>query len=209
MTSAFSRDGRGRLSPRRQSPSVSPDGRSEEKTVRNHLLSALVLGLAAHAAPALAQDRETINVNSEVNAFCANFAAAPAALDLGELSGANGFVVSTFAGETVREVATDYYCNAPSKVTLKAVPLTHTTITTVADASSFSNRVDYDASLTWGPDVSGSVSSTLADGDDILAAVATVGDLTVTISNPNVDGNRRPIAGAYAGAVELTVALNP
>lgn len=176
--------------------------------MRIHLLSALVAGLAAHAAPALAQDSETITIQSSVTPFCANFTSSSTPLNLGDLSGPNGFLVSAFVGDTSREVAAGYYCNAPSKVTLKALPLLHTTVVTVSDATSFTNRVDYEASLTW-DDVTGSVVSTVVDGVEILAAEANIGAVVIDVGAPSVTGNRRPVAGAYAGSVQLTIALQP
>lgn len=171
-------------------------------------LLAAALGLSVFAAQAHAQDSDTITIESTVTAYCADMPGAVAALNLGDLIESTGFLVDAFVGDSEREVAAGYYCNAPATVTLKASPLMHETVTTVADHTSFTNRVDYTASLEWGG-VAGSVASTLADGDEIEAAQATIGALIIRVAAPTTTDNRRPVAGAYEGAVTLTVALNP
>lgn len=177
--------------------------------MRIKLLCAVALGVVAGASAAAAQTTngpQTITIESSVAPFCANFGTPPAPLNLGELAGPNGFLVSAFAGDTDREIAAGYYCNAPSTVTLKADPLVHTTVTTVADSSSFTNRVDFLASLVWNA-YSGSVSSTVVDGVEIDAIEANIGAVVLTVSDPVTAGNLRPIAGAYEGAVHVTIAL--
>lgn len=181
-------------------------GKIEEKAVKTHLLCAMALGLAATASAASAQDSESFIVRTSVAPFCANLTAAPPPLALGELIDADGFVVSTFAGPSTYSVAS-YYCNAPATVTLAAAPLMQTDGDAVIDVASFTDRVDYDASLVW-DNVTGSVNSAAASPASIASTEANTGSLTVTVSNPTVDGTVRPIAGEYAGAVTLTIALN-
>ena len=176
--------------------------------MRMHLLCAATLGLSVVAAQASAQDADSITIETDIPAYCSNLPGSIAALNLGELIQATGFLVSDFVGDSEREVATDYYCNAPAIVTLKAEPLLHDNVTTVSDDSSFTNRVDYTASLEWGG-LTGSALSTLVDGADIAAAQATIGTLTIRVGDPVTANNRRPVAGAYEGAVTLTIALNP
>lgn len=183
-------------------PSV---GKIEEKAVKTHLLCAMALGLAATATAASAQDSESFIVQTSVAPFCANLAAAPTPLALGELIDADGFVVSAFAGTSSHSVAS-YYCNAPATVTLAAAPLMQTDGVAIVDVESFTDRVDYDASLVW-DNVTGSVNSAAAPAS-IASTEANTGALTITVSNPSVDGTVRPIAGEYAGAVTLTIALN-
>lgn len=176
--------------------------------MRIHLLCATTLGLAAFAVQASAQDADDITISSSVAPYCADLSASISPLNLGDLIESTGFLVTDFIGDNEREVAAGYYCNAPATVTLEATPLMHGAITTVADHSSFTNRVDYTASLEWGA-VTGSVLSTLVDGDDIEATEATIGSLIIRVTDPTTAGGRRPVAGAYEGAVTLTVALNP
>ena len=180
-------------------------GKIEEKAVKTHLLCAMALGLAGTATAASAQDSDTFLVQTNVAAFCANMGAAPGPLALGELADLNGFVVTTFAGPTTYSVP-GYYCNAPATVTLAAGPLLQTTSPAPTDAG-FTNRVDYTASLVW-DDVNGSVDSVNNTPATIPSGGPNVGDLIVTVSAPDTDGDRRPIAGDYAGAVTLTIVAN-
>lgn len=173
--------------------------------MRPHLLCALALGLAATATAATAQDSETITVQTAVQPYCADLGADPAPLALGELTGADGFLASAFAGETSYSVPS-YYCNAPSTITLAAAPLMRTPSVPVTD-DAFTDRVDYEASLVW-DDVTGSVNSADNEPAEIAAAEANTGALTVSVSGPSAADDRRPIAGDYAGAVTLTVTLD-
>lgn len=181
-------------------------GKIEEKAVKTHLICAIALGLAGTATAASAQDSDTFLVQTNVSAFCTNLSAAPGPLDLEELAGADGFVVTTFAGATSFSIP-GYYCNAPATITLKAEPLVQTDGTPITDPAAFTNLVNYTANLTW-DDVSGSSDSTVVDGTPITTAEANAGNLMVWVSDPNTVNNRRPIAGVYAGAVTLTITLN-
>ena len=170
------------------------------------LRATLWLGASLYAAPALAQDTDTMNVQSQVAPFCSEFTANPAPMNLGSLTGPTGQIVSSFAGgaETERELATSFYCNAPSTVTITATPLTTSNSTT--DTASFTSRVDYTATLVW-DDINGNVSSTAASGAVIAVPEANIGPMKLTLSNPAVVSNRRPVAGDYSGQVTLTIAL--
>jgi hypothetical protein len=182
-------------------------GKIEEKAVKTHLLCAIALGLAGTATAASAQDQDSFTVQTTVPKYCASVGADPAPLALGDLSGPTGFVVSSFAGVTSHSIP-GYYCNAASTVTLKADPLLEPTPTSLLDTSSFTNRIDYTASLVW-DNVTGSDDSVSAAAATIAASEANIGAMTVTVSNPNVRGDTvRPVAGAYDGAVTLSVAFN-
>lgn len=197
----------GRLSAvlRQSSVRVPFIGKIEEKAVKTHLLCAVALGLAGTATAASAQDSQTINLNSSVAAYCANVGAGGAGLlALGAVSDSDGRVVTSFP--TAAHTVSGYYCNAPANVTVNAAPLMQIGVTTVTDDSSFTNRIDYQANLVW-DDVSGSDQSLAAGGTLIPSGQANIGNLVVSVSNPDTAGNRRPIAGDYAGAVTLTVAL--
>lgn len=162
------------------------------------------------ATPAIAQDSESFTVQTNVPAFCSQFSSGSAtpAMNLGALTGATGQIVATFSStDTQRELAAQFYCNAPSTVTITAEPLMHETVTSVTDSSSFTNRVDYTAKLTW-RDLEGTVSSLASSAQVIPASQANIGALTLSLSNPAVVGNRRPVAGDYAGQVRLTIALS-
>lgn len=138
-------------------PSAPSGGRSQEKLVRNSLIcGALAVGLAAVAAPAQAQDSDSITVASRVERFCAALDDSGwVDMEIGDIVDAQGRVVADFTGVDAFQMSASYYCNSPSVVTLKAVPLTNADVPSVADA----------------------------------AAIA----------------NRRPVAGDYVGAVEVTV----
>lgn len=183
-------------------------GETWEKTVKTTFLRAIVAGASLYAMPALAQDSDTLAVQSQVAPFCSELSISSAPMDLGSLTGATGQIVNDFSGaiENERELATSFYCNAPAQVTITAEPLLHDTVSVVGDSASFTNRVDYTATLEW-DDVQGTTDSTVADGDQIDAPEANIGPMTLTLSNPTVDNNRRPVAGGYSGQVRLTVAL--
>ena len=85
-----------------------------------------------------------------------------------------------------------------------ATPLTTTNSTT--DVASFTSRVDYTATLVW-DDINGNVSSTATSGAVIAVPEANIGPMKLTLSNPAVVSNRRPVAGDYNGQVTLTIAL--
>ncbi len=170
------------------------------------LRASLLLGAAFHAGPALAQDTDTLTVLSQVAPFCSELSVSSAPMNLGTLTGPSGQLLPSFAGgaETERELAASFYCNAPATVTITATPLTTPNSTT--DTSSFTSRVDYTATLVW-DDVNGNVSSTVPGGAVISAPEANIGPIMLTLSNPAVVNNLRPVAGDYAGQVTLTIAL--
>jgi hypothetical protein len=196
---------------RQTSVRVPPVGKIEEKAVKTHLLCAIALGLAGAATAASAQDGPTsseFNINSSVLAFCSSLTAPTGALELGELTDGDGQVVETFANSPTYSVA-GYYCNAPATIELSAAPLMQTGDPVIYDEAAFTNRVDYQANLVWGVVTDASDQSAGAlDVVEIDTGVANIGELKVSVSGPNTDGNRRPVAGTYEGAVTLTVALN-
>lgn len=174
--------------------------------MKTTLLRALVLGASMYAVPAMAQDSDAFVVQSQVAPFCSELSISSDAMELGSLTGATGQIVSDFSGTDERELAASFYCNAPSKVTITAAPLLHDTVTFVADSGSFTNRVDYKATLVW-DDVTGNVVSTAASGQEIIAAEANIGPMKLTLSDPTVANNLRPVAGGYNGQVRLTISL--
>lgn len=176
-------------------------------------LAALVagaLGLSALAVPAAAQDNEVFQLTTTVPQFCqAMPTGGTPSVDVGSLSGPNGFLVTAFSGTTSYQVSASYYCNAPATVTLSATPLEVTpSVTVTADQQdSFTNRVDYTAGVTWNT-LTGSTTSSAASPTVVTTTQPNTGELKIQISNPTVAGNRRPLAGAYSGAVTVTVALS-
>lgn len=175
--------------------------------MRKALLRAFLLSASAYASPALAQDAETMVVQTLVPPFCSELSISSVPMQLGNLTGSTGQIVPSFGGSEVeRELAVSFYCNAPSKVSIKAEPLRHETVTSVAELESFTNRVDYTAQLKW-RDLVGTASSTLTNATEINATQANIGQLKLTLSNPTVSNNLRPIAGGYAGQIRLTISL--
>ena len=167
---------------------------------------ALLLGASMWAGCATAQDTDTLTVQSQVAPFCSELTVSSTPMDLGTLTGPTGQIVPNFSGaaESQRQLAASFYCNAPATVTIKATPLTTPNSTT--DTSSFTSRVDYTATLDW-QDVHGDVSSTVANGAVIAVPQANIGPMKLTLSDPAVANNLRPVAGTYSGQVTLTVAL--
>jgi hypothetical protein len=176
--------------------------------VRTTLLCAFVLGASAFSVPALAQDTETMIVQSEVPAYCSQLSVEATPMNLGNLTGPAGQVVTDFSGapESTRELSASFYCNAPSTVTIQADPLLNETVSVIGETDAFTNRVDYTAALQW-RDLLGSVSSTVPAGEQINAPEANIGSLTLVLSNPVVSNNLRPVAGDYSGEVHLTISL--
>ena len=184
---------------------IPPVGKIEEKAVKLHLLCAAALGLAGVASAASAQDSDAFSVISKVSPFCANTGAAAEPLELGELADSDGFVVNAFAGTTSFSLP-GYYCNSKAEITLTAAPLLETTSPAPSDPG-FTNRVDYTASLVW-DDVTGQVESAAGAPATIATAGPNIGDLVVTVSEPETDSNRRPIGGVYAGSVTIKILAN-
>ena len=179
----------------------------EEKAVKTHLLCAIALGLAGAATAASAQDSTTFNVNSSVTPFCSSLTAPTGSLSLGELIEADGHVVDAFVNSPTYSV-NGYYCNAPATITLAAAPLMQTGAPVDFDPGSFTNRVDYEAVLAWGAVDGSDESAGEPEPTEIDSGLANMGNLVLSVTGPNTDGNRRPVAGAYEGSVTLTVALN-
>ena len=183
----------------------------EGKSMRKQLVCAAALGLSALAAPALAQSGSpgprSVTVNSDVPAFCQT-AIWPTAqtMALGSLVDGNGFLLSSFGGTSSITTTGNYYCNAPSKLTLSATPLTPTTPVVVSDTQSFANQVNYVATLTW-KNLSGTADSTATSPTAIVAAEANIGTMSLQLGSPTTPNGRRPVAANYAGAVTITVAL--
>lgn len=204
MTLRFAATGADRASGSAHNRSPS-NGSIEEKAVKTHMLCALAVGLAGFATTASAQiaDSETIHINTKVSPYCQTaFAIAPAPLALGELADPIGRTVATFAGTTTANLG-NYMCNTPAKVTLTASPLMSQDVAVVDDASSFTNRVDYQAQLTWGAE-SLSTASDAGSPAEHNTTQANTGQVNITVSNPVAP--LRPVAGDYQGAVTLNIA---
>ena len=193
---------------RRKHPSGSRlGGAFEEKAVRTYLLSAVALSLTVGVSAAAAQHSDTVNVRTNVPAYCQSLSGLNGTtLDLGALADNAGRVVDSFSGDTSVSLAT-YYCNSPTTISLEARPLTVTPMVPIGDVASFTGQVDFLASLTWS-DISGSDNSAAAGATDIPVASAKMGELLVAVSEPTTSGNRRPVAGAYEGSVILNVNIN-
>jgi hypothetical protein len=195
---------------RPSSLNLGPADEFQEKIVRNILVSALAAGAAAYALPASAQNTNVgsaqMIVETNIPTYCSQLVSPDEALDLGNLTGATGQLVTAFAQNSTKQLATGFYCNAPSKVKIEAEPLKSELVTMVGDSSSFTNRVDYTAALTWnGQNLQ--VLSTDADGEEFSVGQANIGDLALELSEPKVAGNLRPVAGGYAGLVRLTISI--
>ena len=175
--------------------------------MRTHLLCAVALGVSAMAGAAAAQDSDTVNVQSSVAPYCQSLSGLPSGpLALGDLSDSVGMVVSSFAGSTSVSLA-NYYCNAPTTVSLEAQPLRVTPTVVVSDTDGFTDTVHYTASLVWS-DVNLTDASAASGASTVVAGSAKIGELTVSVGSPDTDGDRRPIAGAYEGAVVLNISTN-
>lgn len=176
--------------------------------MKYHLLGAIALGLAASANAAFAaDDADTMNVQTTVGKYCTTLAStSPTPLALGALTDTDGRVVTSFlGGDTTRDLGA-FRCNSAATVILSAEPLTQTLDSVNTDTQSFTKRVDYTANVEWN-----AFQNTVNSVDDqpatLSTSAATTGNVIVSVSNPTTDGNRRPIAGAYAGQVTLTVTL--
>ena len=181
--------------------------------MKTTLLRAIVLGAGLIAVPAMAatttSDTETMVINTTVLPFCSEMNISETPMNLGSLTGPTGQIVNDFGGavEDERELAASFYCNAPSKVTITAEPLRNEAVPVIADSSSFTNRVDYLATLVW-DDVQGNDSSTETGGQEIDVTEANIGPMTLKLSDPSVVNNLRPVAGDYTGQVRLTVSIS-
>lgn len=183
-------------------------GALEEKAVKTKIICALALGLSMSASAAAAQDSDSITINSSVPKFCqALTGLAPTPLALGSLVDGVGRVVTSFAGDSDTNLST-YYCNGPASISLDANPLLLTPSQTISDSSSFTGVVDYVASLTWGGDVLVTNASTAAAASVFPTTSARTGELIVSVSAPDTQGDLRPVSGTYEGSVVLNVNFN-
>ena len=183
-------------------------GALEEKAVKTKIICALALGLSMSASAAAAQDSDSITINSSVPKFCqALTGLAPTPLALGSLVDGVGRVVTSFAGDSDTNLST-YYCNGPASISLDANPLLLTPSQTISDSSSFTGVVDYVASLTWGGDVLVTNASTAAAASVFPTTSARTGELIVSVSAPDTQGDLRPVSGTYVGSVVLNVNFN-
>jgi hypothetical protein len=188
----------------------------QEKIVRNTLITALMAGAAVYGLPASAQTANvgsaSMTIQTNIPGYCSSLAAQGPqdVLDLGDLTGATGQLVNDFAQNATKTLASSYYCNAPSKVTIEAEPLKSTVVATVGDTQSFTNRVDYTALVNWGGEALEVASTEPPGGKEFDIGQATIGEMKLTLSDPRVDGprNLRPVAGSYEGKVTLTISLN-
>ena len=182
-----------------------PSGSSRRRFVRTQMLCAVSAALCAVAGGAAAQSAPSVGINTTVAPYCASMQpGSPTDMDLGSLVGPTGQVVSDFTGTTSYSLA-GYYCNARANITLSAAPLRPTVAVTVTDASSFTDRVDYVAALSW-DDVSLQVESAAGTPAQLLTSEANTGVLTVSVSDPETENNKRPVAATYSAAVTLTIA---
>ncbi len=156
---------------------------------------------AAFAVSAAAQSSDVIGVQSEVSFMCADAPAGGDPLVLGVLAGADGNVVESFAGDSVWTLP-NYWCNAPSRLSFTLEPLTNQDGS--ADAN-FTTRIDYSVALSWNG-VTDNVHSDAAGPTVIDVNEAGIGDLVLTVSDPRTVAGRRLVAGAYGGAISITVA---
>lgn len=180
-------------------------GLFEEKIVKSRLFCAIALSACAASGAAMAQDSADIGVNTSVPAFCSSLTpGSPTSMSLGSLVGPTGQVVSTFGGTTSYALAS-YYCNSRATITLAASPLRPTIPVSIGDVASFTDRVDYVASLSW-DDVSLQVESAAGSPAQLTTTEANIGTLTVTVSDPETESNKRPVAATYEAAVTLTIA---
>lgn len=183
-------------------------GTIEEKVVKTLLLGATALAMvvAGSASAQTGGSTGSFEISSFVTPKCTGLGNPSAAIALGSIIDANGFLVSAFTptGSGTRLVNGVYSasadCNSNALVSLTATPLTTNIV--VIDTTSFTNTVHYNANLLWGglslTDTSASVGATT-----VSTGSAKTGALTVAVSTPVADG--RPVAGAYAGSVTLTI----
>lgn len=182
-------------------------GALEEKAVKTKIICAMALGLSMTASAAAAQDSDSITIASNVPKFCQSLAGlAPAPLALGQLVDGVGRVVSTFSGDTDTNLST-YYCNGPATISLDANPLVRTPAQGISDTGSFTGEVHYLASLSWSG-IAISNASTAGAATVFPTTSATTGELIVSVSAPDTQGNLRPVAGDYEGSVVLNVNFN-
>ncbi len=190
----------------------------QEKIVRKTLITALVAGAAVYALPASAQNvnsavpSASMTIQTNIPGYCSALAAQGPndVVDLGSLTGATGQLVDDFGQNAVKTLASDYYCNAPSKVKIEVEPLRNADTSPVSDSSSFTNRVDYTALVNWGNEALEVASTEPTGFKEFAVGQATIGAMKLTLSDPHAGGanNLRPTAGTYNGKVTLTISLN-
>lgn len=178
------------------------------------LISALLVGSLAVAAPAYAQASGSVDVTGTVAARCSAVAPITGSITLGELAKADGTVDPAFAGNT-GGLSRNFTvrCNgANPKISVDAKPLVNAAAAN--SPNGYTNTVHYTATLV----AMGAKGGTTPVADQSISAGATavqVGDRLAAVSNNIVltigggqttDATALLDAGAYAGKVEITIA---
>ncbi|CAD7339843.1 hypothetical protein FIM10_14645 [Sphingomonadales bacterium 56] len=178
------------------------------------LVSALMLGSVATAAPAFAQASGSVDVSGTVAAKCSAVTPISGSITLGELAKADGTVDPAFAGNTGGLSRTfTIKCNgANPKLTVEAKPLVNAAATN--SPNGYTNTVHYTATVV----ATGAKGGSATVADQSLSSGATsgqVGDRLAAVSNNlsltvgsglTADSTAILDAGTYAGKVEITVA---
>ena len=172
--------------------------------MRKSLLMLAPMVLAA--APAAAQTADatgTVVIDGTVAPRCL-FTTPSATISLNEISlqGSDGNAgrLNTAAvnGRTATLVG---WCNsAAAGMTVEAFPL----INTAANATGFTNRVDYTAVANANA-ASGDDTSTVVGAGTPVGVGMFTGNVDVALSNASAPGNDLLVAGTYNGSVEVTL----
>ncbi len=178
----------------------------QERTVHKTLLSAVAAaGLLVSAGHAAAQDSGSVDIVTNVTAYCQAVVNPSAPIELGELSNGDGFLDAGALSGDEAYTFPGFWCNSPVAVSLMAAPLENQDVASVADAG-FTRVVNYTATLDW-DDVNGSDDSANAAPTDFTTAEANKGDLILQVTDLDAN-NKRLAAGAYAGTISVSFTPN-
>lgn len=171
--------------------------------------------LALAASPAFAQSltaSQTVNVTGNVASMCSLGAPSLASVPLGQMaqtSGANAGRITTIANQTVTLPGS--FCNyANTRVSVQATALTAAATTA---PTNFARAVNYSATVSnWASTASTASTNAAADGstptvtvNGATQATPRLADLSLVLSNFTVPANALMVAGAYSGAVVVTL----
>lgn len=165
----------------------------------------LATAFAASASPAFAAASApvtgVVNVTGSVGEKC-KFVTASDDLPLGELANADGGLETSVVDGQFRTLS-GWCNNSAATLSVKATALTGDQAVTSGAEVSFTDRVNYIASV----DANGK-NFTDNSNDDVAGAAANVnmfsGDIKVTLTASTAD-SKKLVAGAYTGKVEVTL----
>lgn len=189
-------------------------------TMKRLLIAASMLALAAGQAQA--QDTEsTVLVNGEVTAACVMGSPSAAEVNLGDMTGPDGKLLSALTGSSSAAPAAtvqlpDSWCNAPNTLTIEGSALTLTAPPAYSSPVGFTRHITYSAEADGWSSLAIHRPAVDLNPTTVTATEALAEDVDLKIYDlETLDGAGSTEsaglileAGSYAGLVQLTLAVD-